>query len=171
MDDFIKSLGIKLKIQSANSTNTGRIAQMTQKTNQFNLTTRRYTENDLNAMLASGAIIWCLSISDRFGDSGITGAMIVKRDEIDELLLSCRILGKGIEKEFITQILEKLKESGITELKATYIPTKKNVLVKNFYESIGFTLISEDSDGIKRYFFNMTDYNAKFDDTYNVVFI
>lgn len=171
MDSFIRSLKIKMVIQPADRMNIGRIAQMTQKTNQFNLTTRRYTESDLNAMLASGALIWCLSVSDRFGDSGITGAVIVKGGEIDELLLSCRILGKGIEKEFVTQILGKLKESGITELKASYIPTTKNIQVKDFYESIGFTLISESSDGIKRYFFNLTDYNTKFDDTYNVIFI
>ncbi|MGN0739650.1 MAG: HAD-IIIC family phosphatase [Treponema sp.] len=168
MNSFIKSLGIKMKIQSANSMNISRIAQMTQKTNQFNLTTRRYTEADLNAMITDEAKIWCLSVSDKFGDSGITGCIIVKNGEIDEFLLSCRILGKDIEKEFVAQILGLLKKSGLAELKATYIPTVKNTQVKDFYENIGFALFSEE-DGIKYYTLNLTEYKAKPDDKYEVI--
>ena len=161
MDSFIKSLALKLTIHRASSMNIRRIAQMTQKTNQFNVTTRRYTENDVNAMLSTGANIWCLSVSDRFGDSGITGCIIVKDGEIDELLLSCRILGKGIEKEFLAQIL--------TRLKAAYIPTAKNAQVKDFYENNGFTLVSEGDGGIKRYTLNLVKYEAKPDDKYHVM--
>ncbi len=167
MDSFIKSLEIKMKIQSANSMNISRIAQMTQKTNQFNLTTRRYTESDLNAMIADGAKIWCLSVSDKFGDSGITGCIIVKHNEIDELLLSCRILGKGIEKEFIAQILGLLKNNGLTELKAAYIPTAKNVQVKDYYENNGFKLVTEEN-GTKFYTLKFTEYEPKSDDKYEV---
>ena len=161
MDSFIKSLALKLTIHRASSMNIRRIAQMTQKTNQFNVTTRRYTENDVNAMLSTGANIWCLSVSDRFGDSGITGCIIVKDGEIDELLLSCRILGKGIEKEFLAQIL--------TRLKAAYIPTAKTAQVKDFYENNGFTLVSEGDGGIKRYTLNLVKYEAKPDDKYHVM--
>lgn len=168
MDSFIKSLEIKMKIQSANKMNISRIAQMTQKTNQFNLTTRRYTEGDLNSMIASGTKIWCLSVSDKFGDSGITGCIIVKDGEIDELLLSCRILGKGIEKGFVAQILRLLKNEGLSELKAAYIPTSKNAQVKDFYENNGFKLLSE-KDGEKHYTLNLSEYEAKSDDKYEVI--
>ena len=168
MDSFIKSLEIKIKIQKANSMNISRIAQMTQKTNQFNLTTRRYTEGNLNTLLADAAQIWCLSVSDKFGDSGITGCIIVKDGEIDELLLSCRILGKGIEKEFIAQVLGFLKATGeLEELKATYISTAKNSQVKDFYENNGFTLVSE-KNGEKHYTLNLTEYEAESDDKYEV---
>ncbi len=169
MDSFIRSLGIRLKIQSANTMNISRIAQMTQKTNQFNLTTRRYTESDLNTMLSDGAKIWCLSVSDKFGDSGITGCIIVKNSEIDEFLLSCRILGKGIENVFITQILNLLKGDGPVELKASYIPTAKNTQVKDFYENSGFSLVSHDEDDTKVYALNLNKYVAKTDDKYEVM--
>ncbi|MBO4726814.1 MAG: HAD-IIIC family phosphatase [Spirochaetaceae bacterium] len=168
MNSFIKSLEITMKIQFANIMNISRIAQMTQKTNQFNLTTRRYTEGDLNTMLTTGAKIWCLSVSDKFGDSGITGAVIVRNGEIDEFLLSCRILGKGIENEFIAKILGLLKKKGFTEIKATFIPTTKNVLVKNFYENNGFTVVSE-KNGEKYYSLNLTEYEIKSDDKYKVI--
>ena len=171
MDSFIRSLEIKMTIQAANKMNISRIAQMTQKTNQFNLTTKRYTENDLNTMLAEGAKIWCLSVYDKFGDSGITGAVIIKNNEIDEFLLSCRILGKGIEKEFIAQILSKLKKIGISDLNAVYIPTAKNAQVKDFYENKGFKLMAEKSDGTKKYSIDLISYAAMFDDKYEVKFL
>lgn len=168
LDSFIRSLKIKMLIQYANKMNISRIAQMTQKTNQFNLTTKRYTESDLNTMLANDVKIWCLSVADKFGDSGITGVIIIKNGEIDEFLLSCRILGKGIEKEFVRQILLILKQSGLTELKASYIPTAKNTQVKDFYENNGFKLVLEESDGIKTYSVDLSSYNAKSDDKYEV---
>ncbi len=171
MDSFIRSLEIKMTIQAANKMNIRRIAQMTQKTNQFNLTTRRYTESELNIMLSGGAKIWCLSVSDKFGDSGITGAIIIKNNEMDELLLSCRILGKGIEKEFVVQILSKLKQIGITDLKAVYIPTSKNAQVKEFYENSRFKLIAEEPDGTKKYSIDLTAYTAMFDNKYKVHFL
>ena len=171
MDSFIRSLEIKMTIQAANKMNISRIAQMTQKTNQFNLTTKRYTENDLNSMLADGAKIWCLSVSDKFGDSGITGIIIIKNNEIDEFLLSCRILGKGIEKEFIAQILSKLKKIGISDLNAVYIPTVKNAQVKDFYENNRFKLIAEEPDGTKKYSINLAAYIVMFDDKYEVKFL
>ncbi|MGI5090958.1 HAD-IIIC family phosphatase [Treponema socranskii] len=171
MESFIRSLEIKITIQAANKMNISRIAQMTQKTNQFNMTTRRYSENDLNAMISNGAKIWCLSVADKFGDSGITGTIIVKNCEIDEFLLSCRILGKGIEKAFVARILEKLKKSDVIELQAVYIPTSKNTQVKEFYENNGFTLVVEESDGTKKYSIDLSTYNAKFDDKYEVAFL
>lgn len=169
MDSFIRSLEIKLTIQAANKMNISRIAQMTQKTNQFNLTTRRYTESDLNTLLAHDAKIWCLSVSDKFGDSGITGAIIIKNNEIDEFLLSCRILGKGIEKEFIAKILSKLKKIGISDLNAVYIPTAKNTQVKDFYENNGFILVSVDESGEKHYMMNLSEYKGKSDDKYEAI--
>lgn len=171
MDSFIRSLEIKMTIQTANKMNISRIAQMTQKINQFNLTTKRYTESDLNAMLKDDAKIWCLSVADKFGDSGITGAIIIKNNEVDELLLSCRILGKGIEKEFVRQILLLLKQAGLSNLKATYIPTAKNTQVKDFYENNGFTLVAEESDGTKKYSVDLTAYSANSDDKYKVKFL
>lgn len=154
LTDFIKSLDIKINIESADKFNLPRIAQMTQKTNQFNLTTRRYTEADIEAMLQQGADVYCISVSDRFGDNGITGGIILRSNgnsaEIDTLLLSCRILGKDIESAFFKAIMNKMLSKGITEISARYIPTAKNALVADFYDRQGMLQI-EEKDGRKSY--------------------
>ena len=130
---------------------------MTQKTNQFNLTTKRYTDSDVNGFVAKGWKIWCVSVADRFGDNGITGCVMVNGDSIDTFLLSCRILGKGIEKAFVKQILLELRNQGLTEIRASYIPTAKNAQVKDFYEKSGFTCTSEDGEGKKEYVIDLKD--------------
>lgn len=172
LDEFIKSLDIRIDVIAANEFNIERIAQMTQKTNQFNLTTKRYTVSDINAFLQEGAQIWCISVADKFGDNGITGEIIVKTDgclaEIDTFLLSCRILGKKIEQAFINAVLNKLKEQGVRQIKATFIPTAKNSQVADFYDKIGFALVSE-QNGRRDYLFDLsapitasTDYKITF---------
>lgn len=159
LDDFIRSLDIKIDIIAANEFNIERIAQMTQKTNQFNLTTRRYTVSDINAFIAGGAKVWCISVADKFGDNGITGEIIVKTDgdeaEIDTFLLSCRILGKKIERAFVLSVLDRLREQGIKRVKASFIPTAKNAQVKEFFDGLGFTLL-EENGGIKNYIMELS---------------
>lgn len=162
-DKYLESLDIRITIESANEFNIQRIAQMTQKTNQFNLTTKRYTDADLRSFIGQGWKIWCISVADKFGDNGITGTVMVVRDEIDTFLLSCRILGKGIEVAFAKKVCAMLAESGISSLKAKYIPTAKNAQVKDFYEKCGFTCLVEKQDGSKEYIMNLclTDLTIK----------
>src|SRR5204863_7803273 len=108
-----------------------RIAQLTQKTNQFNLTTRRYTEAEIRAFAnANGAIVLWLSLSDRFSDNGTVGVLIlrqvsVRQWEIDTFLMSCRIIGRTVENAFLGHACQALKDRGATELIGEYIPTKK----------------------------------------------
>lgn len=137
-DAFLRSLEIKITIESADEFNIPRIAQLTQKTNQFNLTTRRYTESDIRQFLQRGWKIWCLSVSDKFGDDGITGCAMVDGNAIDTFLLSCRILGKGIEYVFAKQVLSLLKGQGIKTVSAEYVPTAKNALSSGFWDAVGF---------------------------------
>ncbi|MDR2942401.1 MAG: HAD-IIIC family phosphatase [Treponema sp.] len=151
MDTYLRSLDIMLTVEKLNEFNKARFAQMTQKTNQFNLTTRRYTETEIQSIAANGGLVYGLRVKDKFGDNGLTGLMIVLIEKetayIDTLLLSCRILGKEIEYMFVKYILSKLKETGIQQVRASYIKTAKNGQVEKFYESIGFMLrkISQDS--------------------------
>ncbi|WP_297647021.1 HAD family hydrolase [uncultured Treponema sp.] len=166
--DYLKSLNIEITIEAANEFNITRIAQMTQKTNQFNLTTRRYSDADIRKILDDGGKIWCISVKDKFGDNGITGAIIIKDDYIDSLFLSCRILGKNIEKAFVKTILSVLKEDGTKIIKAEYIPTQKNMQVADFYDKCGFTLISE-KDRNKKYELKLAEYNCSVDDLYSIV--
>lgn len=150
MTSFLRSLQMKITIEPLNDFNLDRIAQMTQKTNQFNLTTKRYTDADIRKMQEEDCKIWCISVEDRFGDNGITGLIIIKDNTIDELLLSCRILGKGIEFVFVKTILKILRDAGFKEINAEYIPTAKNGQVSDFYDRCGFTLVGEDNH-VKEY--------------------
>lgn len=154
MTEYIKNLDITIDIMQADEFNIPRIAQMTQKTNQFNLTTHRYSESDINNFVQNNGLVYCISVKDKFGDSGITGAIILTKDgdtaQIDSLLLSCRILGKDIERVFVNTILNHIFDSGITKVFASYIPTAKNAQVSDFYDKVGFSLLSEEND-CKRY--------------------
>ncbi len=165
--EFLKSLDIQITIEQANDFNIQRIAQMTQKTNQFNLTTKRYTDADVRQFINEGWKIWCLSVADKFGDNGITGCIMVNGNQIDTLLLSCRILGKGIEFVFVKQVLSLLKEAGVSELKACYIPTAKNAQVADFYDKCGFLLVAE-KEGTKEYALSLAFADLKTEDYYHV---
>ena len=156
MESFLESLDIQIRIEKANEFNIPRIAQMTQKTNQFNLTTRRYTESDIRSLLERGWDVCCMSVADRFGDNGITGCLLMNGDEIDSLLLSCRILGKGIESAFLKTVLTGLRARGVQSVKAEYIPTSKNAQVADFYDKCGFIPIDQTKDGTKTYSLDLT---------------
>lgn len=168
-DSFLESLDIQITIEAANEFNIQRIAQMTQKTNQFNLTTHRYTDADVRGFVESGWKVWCISVADKFGDNGITGAIMVKHDgEIDTFLLSCRILGKGIEIAFVKKILAMLSATGLETLTAKYQPTAKNAQVKEFWEKAGFTCVAENEDGSKDYSLALKDADTEIKDFYHI---
>lgn len=167
-DSFLESLNIQITIEAANDFNIQRIAQMTQKTNQFNLTTKRYTDTDVRQFVEEGWKIWCISVADKFGDNGISGCVMVNGCEIDTFLLSCRILGKGIEIAFAKMILSMLKDNGVESVKASFIPTVKNAQVKEFYEKCGFTCNAEDGEGRKSYALDLEDADLKIKDYYHI---
>ena len=157
MDSYLESLDIEITISAADDFNRSRIAQMTQKTNQFNLTTHRLTEQDIRQQLADGWRIYCVSVCDRFGDNGITGAIfITPQNHIDNLLLSCRILGKGIEQAFVASVLNLLRTEEVTEVTAMYVQSAKNSQTADFYDRMGFTLTATDTQG-KNYRKALTD--------------
>lgn len=160
-NDYLKSLEIKIDILPLDRFNLSRLAQMTQKTNQFNLTTRRYTENDITRMADEGCLIYAVSVSDKFGDNGITGEIILRpKDDsiisIDTFLLSCRILGKGIEFAFIDTILNMLAKEDYKTIEATFIKTAKNNQVADFYDRAGFILTGS-SGNEKTYKLELTE--------------
>lgn len=167
-DKFLESLNIQIAIESANEFNIQRIAQMTQKTNQFNLTTKHYTDTDVRGFVEDGWKIWCISVADKFGDNGITGTIMIDGNRIDTFLLSCRILGKGIEIAFAKKIFSMLLNAGITELGATYIPTAKNAQVKDFYERCGFICLDENEEGKKNYTINLVNTDLSIKDLYHI---
>lgn len=162
LESYLYSLDMQLDIMPADEHNMPRIAQMTQKTNQFNLTTRRYAEAELQQHLDAGWRIYCMSMSDRFGDNGITGTIFVEpvndtTVNIDTLLLSCRILGKGIEEAFVKTVFNLLRLDGYRKITADYIPTAKNGQTADFYDRMGMTCVVTDDDGTRHYEMALSD--------------
>ncbi|MBQ6167357.1 MAG: HAD-IIIC family phosphatase [Muribaculaceae bacterium] len=156
LDEYLYSLDIQIDVLPADEHNLPRIAQMTQKTNQFNLTTHRYTQAEVQQRLDAGWLVYCMRVSDRFGDSGITGTVFLEPVgetgvNIDTLLLSCRILGKGIEDAFVKTVLNLLRLDGYRELTADYLPTAKNGQTADFYDRLGMTCVDTQEDGAKHY--------------------
>jgi len=174
--EYIKDLDIEIEIHRANDFNLPRISQMTQKTNQFNLTTIRYTEEDLREKIRNGSFIACAGVSDRFGDNGNTIGIIVDFEDdhdtaiIDSYFLSCRILGRKIEFAFIKKVINLLHEEFGTEtILARYIPTRKNGQTRDFFEKLNFELIDTDDKGIKNYQLEInSDSLYRIDESYNI---
>lgn len=167
IEDYLASLELKMIIFENDESIIPRMSQMSQKTNQFNLTTKRYTEGDIqNFINDSNSDVYAFSVSDKFGDSGITGLSIVttkgttEMAEIDTLLMSCRVIGRNIEYAFLDYVIEKIKEKKITDLKARYIKTQKNEQVKEFFDRCLFDLIDED-DSVRNYTLDISNYEPK----------
>ncbi len=144
LDDFIGSLEISLKLFINPSDHITRLAQLTQKTNQFNITTHRYVEKDIFEFLKNKDFdVYCALYEDKYGIEGVISEIIIdKREQIpnvDTFLMSCRVIGRNIEYSMLNEVLKLLENQGYSEVTAKYIPTKKNVLVESLYKEIGFT--------------------------------
>ena len=168
IEDYLVSLEIELTVVKNDKEHISRIAQLTQKTNQFNLTTCRYTESQVGQFTTDKKHeVYAMFVKDKFGDNGLTGVCIAKKDEkdpknviIDSLLMSCRIIGRNIEFVYVSHIIKDLANKGYQLLTADFIPTKKNTQVEDFYDKVGFNLI-ENIDGAKRYTLNIANFESK----------
>lgn len=163
IDSYLKSLKLHLTIEVNDVGSIERIAQLSQKTNQFNLTTYRYTEEQITKIMETDKVI-SISVDDKFGDSGLTGVVIVKKFGataiIDSFIMSCRIMGRNIEKTIMDYVIDLLISDGIKVVTSKYSPTKKNLPVKNLYEDFNFKVIKEDN-GIKDYELMILDYKKQ----------
>jgi len=165
IEEYLASLGLKLTIFEGDKSIIPRMSQMSQKTNQFNLTTKRYTEIDIrNFIISDNSKVFCFSISDKFGDSGITGLCIVnlksKTADIDTFLISCRIIGRNVEFAFMDYLIDFLKNNKIKSVTAKYIKTSKNKQVEDFYDKCSFPL-TKSNNGIKNYELLIRGYKSK----------
>lgn len=144
MGQYLQSLQMRLEFGLADSFSIPRVAQMTQKTNQFNLTTRRYTEDDIREFVESPLHdVVHVSLSDRFGDMGIIGSAVIDRKQdvalLDSLMLSCRALGRSVEDALMAEVLGLALRKGAKRAVGLFIPTAKNAQVADFYSKRGFT--------------------------------
>lgn len=151
-DDFLKSLNMTAEIAEFQPVYFDRIAQLTGKTNQFNLTTRRYTRAEIESMANDPHYITLYGrLTDKFGDNGLISVVIGEKKE-NELhillwLMSCRVLKRGLEENMLDVLTAKAIEAGCTKLIGYYYPTKKNKMVAGLYESFGFSMVGNDDDG------------------------
>lgn len=141
-DEYLASLGMKVVFRRDAIESAGRIAELSQKSNQFNLTTRRYTEGQVRELMHDpAASVYSLHVTDKFGDSGLTGVAILRFQDpvaiIDSFLMSCRVIGRGVEVAAFEQVLAAAAEHGARTLEAEYIPTAKNAQVQDFFERMG----------------------------------
>jgi FkbH-like protein len=147
-EDYLGSLEQRLTIEPVTGATLPRAAQLCQRTNQFNLTTRRHTRADLERMLADPACdLVTLAVVDRFGDSGVTGLAVTVHDdgeaELDTLLLSCRLLGRRVEDAFLAVLARRARERGARLLVGRYEPTDRNAQVAEFFPDRGFVAAGE----------------------------
>ncbi len=135
---FLSQLDLNIVIKEVDEFTLPRVSQLILKTNQFNLTTKRYQESDIKKMIQDpNFFVGCAQVEDKFGDNGITGVFIIKKENekewiIDSFLMSCRIMGRDIEKGIMTYIVNKAKENKIERIKADFLPTQKNKPIENF---------------------------------------
>lgn len=160
-NQYLTELKMELEISKASTIDIPRVAQLTQKTNQFNLTTRRYSENEIKRFIDEGDLVFVARVKDKFGEYGLTGVCIVKvqdnEAEIDTLLMSCRVIGREVENVFIQQILAYLKRLGIQTVYSKYIQTRKNSMVRDFYLNVGLTIVNQTEQEIT-YKFDLENY-------------
>lgn len=150
--EYLASLDMRTEIGSFVPVYLERIAQLINKTNQFNLTTRRYTSAEVEMMSHdSGFVTLYGRLADKFGDNGLVSVLIgritQKTLEIDLWLMSCRVLNREMELAMFDALVEECQGRGIREIVGVYIPSKKNRMVAGHYASLGFTRVEENSDG------------------------
>jgi FkbH-like protein len=151
-EDFLGSLEQVAEIAPVNAVTLARVAQLTQKTNQFNVTTRRYSEQQISAMADDPTCqVLSIRVKDRYCDNGLVG-VAVTRDTgavctIDTFLLSCRVIGRGVEAAFLAHLAEQAHLRGKVRLEGWFLPTKKNAPAREFYSAHGFEQIREEPQG------------------------
>ncbi len=146
--DFLKSLNMVSEVKGFNKFNTPRVAQLSQRSNQFNLRTIRYTEDEIEA-ISNDDLYQCFSftLADKFGDNGLICAVILKKQDnatlfVDTWFMSCRVLKRGMEDFTLKTIIDYARNKGFKRIIGEYLPTAKNQMVETHYSNLGFTKIT-----------------------------
>jgi FkbH-like protein len=156
MSGYLESLDMALTVQPFDGVNLARVTQLINKTNQFNLTTKRLTEVDVLARMNDPEVITLQArLSDRFGDNGIIAVLIARisgaEAVIETWLMSCRVLGRRVEEGCLSALVEACAARGAKRLTGEYHATAKNGLVREMYRGLGFELLSEGPDDSTRW--------------------
>jgi len=152
IEDFLRTLELKVRVKLTDDFVTPRVVQLIGKTNQFNLTTRRYTDAEIKSLRdADESAVYSMAVQDKFGDEGVVGVAIIRKENVswtvDSFLMSCRVIGRSVETAFLAKIIADAKTAGAKRLIGEYIPTKKNIPAADFYELHRFAKQKETGDG------------------------
>jgi FkbH-like protein len=153
VDSYLASLDMTITFKPFDATGRSRITQLINKSNQFNLTTRRYTELEVAAFEADPKYFTLqVRLADTFGDNGMISVIICKKRsvgewEFDTWLMSCRVLGRRVEQMVLREVLAQARSRGLNRLLGVYFPTEKNGMVSDHYSKLGFRLVAEDALG------------------------
>ena len=147
--DFLKSLNMVSVVSGFTKFNTPRVAQLSQRSNQFNLRTVRYTEADIAALAADEDVIdLSFTLEDKFGDNGLIAVIIMKRQDaetlfVDTWFMSCRVLKRGMENFTLNTMVERARRAGYKYIIGEYLPTPKNKMVEGHYQGLGFQPVAD----------------------------
>jgi FkbH-like protein len=157
-EEFLRSLRMEALFSVNDTSLIARSAQLSQKTNQFNLTLRRYTEAQMSELVKDpNCLVIAASLKDRFTDHGWIGLAIFKRAgtgtcwELDSFLMSCRVIGRTFEDVFLSACVSYLRETSQLPIYATFVPGPRNALTRGFLDGLGFRLVDETADGVRRF--------------------
>lgn len=155
-EDYLRSLQLSVHLQRDSVSSAERITELIGKSNQFNLTTQRLTQGEVRTLMErDDATVYSFSVSDRFAEHGLTGVIITIDDQdtvfVHSFLMSCRIIGRGVEFAVWKGILRDAATRGKKRLAACYRPSAKNVQVEDFYDRLGLTMTSKTDDGSRHY--------------------
>lgn len=163
--DFLKSLNMVSTVSGFTKFNIPRVAQLSQRSNQFNLRTIRYTEADITAMAENPDVVdLSFTLEDKFGDNGLIAVVIMKPLDkeilfVDTWFMSCRVLKRGMENFILNTMVKKAKAAGYKQIIGEYLPTLKNKIVERHYEKLGFSKI--EGTATLQYFLNIETYRDK----------
>ncbi len=163
IDDYLRNLQMELKWAAADLVNVERITQLINKTNQFNLTTKRYDLAQVQSMMTNpDSLVLSFRLLDRLGDNGIICIVIGHKSGeellIDSWLMSCRVLGRGVEKATLGVLAAKAAALGVRQLRGRYVPTDKNKMVAEHYENLGFVAAGENIGGETLWSLDLAEY-------------
>jgi FkbH-like protein len=163
VDDYLVSLEAEAVVERFDEQHLPRIAQLVQRTNQFNLTTIRHSAEELRGFAKDPAYLpLYATLRDRFGDNGLVSVVIAKQDgsalDIVTWLMSCRVISRRLEEFVLDHLVHAAKEAGLGEIHGRYVPSKKNGLVARHYEKLGFRLVEELADGSTTWTLSVADH-------------
>jgi FkbH-like protein len=149
LPSFLRGLGMKARIAPFMEADVERLAQMESKTNQFNLTTRRYSAEQIRELMKRDDVVGrSLRLTDKFGDHGLVSSLIAIVEQntlrIDSWLMSCRVFSRSAEHAMFNHLVDVAYDLGVTELIGQYIPTAKNGVVASLYKSLGFDELGQE---------------------------